>query len=178
MQETDVEDTEDSKDSKESKKPKDPYSAITNALHSPGSWSSLIKAYKACNYIEHSILDNDGTQRNDFGLFNCLNGTIDLNTMKFREHRYSDFITKVSGANYIEDAVCEEWLVFIYEVMCGDKELARYLQKACGYSLTTDTRLECMFFLYGSKTRNGKSTFTDAVSNVVGITAKAYSRRL
>jgi len=123
--------------------------------------------------MEFSYLDSDGTQRDDLGVLNFPNGTLELNEMQFREHQHYDFITKVAGIKYDPDAVCEEWLAFIEEIMCGDKDLARYLQKACGYALTADTSLECMFFLYGPKTRNGKSTFVDAVLNALGDYGKS-----
>ena len=173
VERTDSAGTKGSGKSKDSDASGDPYEAITNTLLSPGSWSSLIKAYKTCNFIEHSFLDNNGLQRENLGLFNCLNGTLELNTMEFYEHQPGDFITKISGVEYDEDAKCEEWLNFIDQIMCCDKELARYLQKVCGYALTADTRLECMFILYGPRTRNGKSTFVDALLNVFGDYGKS-----
>lgn len=42
----------------------------------------------------------------DIYLFNCKNGTLDLRTMEFREHRPEDFLTKVSPVIYDPDADC------------------------------------------------------------------------
>jgi putative DNA primase/helicase len=56
--------------------------------------------------------------------------------------------------------------------MSGDIDTAGFLQKALGYALTGDTSLECFFILYGSSTRNGKSTLTETVANILGDYAR------
>ncbi|WP_348254046.1 hypothetical protein, partial [Salmonella enterica] len=43
-----------------------------------------------------------------------------------------------------------------------------FLQKALGYALSGDSRFECLFFLYGATTRNGKSTLMESVLRVFG----------
>lgn len=101
-------------------------------------------------------------------LFNCLNGTLDLSSMKFREHSADDKITKLAPVKYDPNAKCERFNKFIDEIMCGDQDTAIFLQKALGYALTGDTRYECMFILYGATTRNGKGTLMESVLNLVG----------
>ena len=61
----------------------------------------------------------------------------------------------------------EKWLKFLDDVCNGDQELIRYLQKCVGYSLTGSTREQCAFFLYGLG-NNGKSTFLETVSDILG----------
>mgnify|MGYP005802518841 FL=1 len=104
----------------------------------------------------------------DIYLFNCQNGTLDLRTMEFREHRPEEFLTKVSPVVYDPEAVCPRWLSFMDEVMQGDTSRSRYLQKALGYSLSGDTRMECMFILYGATSRNGKGTTMESVLRILG----------
>lgn len=101
-------------------------------------------------------------------LFNCQNGTLNLQTMEFREHRPDDFLTVVSGIAYDPNAACPRWNSFISEVMCNDSELASYLQRALGYALTGDTSLECMFILYGATSRNGKGTTMETFLKIMG----------
>ena len=101
-------------------------------------------------------------------LFNCQNGTLNLQTMEFREHRPDDFLTMVSGIAYDPNAFCPRWNSFISEVMCNDSELASYLQRALGYALTGDTSLECMFILYGATSRNGKGTTMETFLKIMG----------
>ena len=52
--------------------------------------------------------------------------------------------------------------------MEGDKEKTSYLQRLCGLCLTADANLECLWFLYGPTTRNGKSTFVETISHLLG----------
>ena len=101
-------------------------------------------------------------------LFNCHNGTIDLRTGEFRAHSPSDLLTKLTEVDYDPDATCPRWISFMDEVMMGDKEEIRYLQKAIGYSMSGDTRLECMFILYGPTSRNGKGTTMETVIRILG----------
>ena len=100
--------------------------------------------------------------------FNCHNGTINLLTGEFRKHSPSDFLTKISDVDYNPDAVCPRWLRFMDEVMQGDTDRIRFLQKAIGYAMSGDTRLECMFILYGATSRNGKGTTMETVLRILG----------
>ncbi len=105
-------------------------------------------------------------------LINCLNGTYDLDEMVFREHRWDDFLTMQTNFNFTTRDVSEihfpRWDKFIDEVTCGDKEKARYLQIALGYSILGTSKEECMFILHGKTTRNGKSTLLSAIHHLLG----------
>ena len=101
-------------------------------------------------------------------LLNCQNGVFDLETMTFRQHSPCDKITKIARVKYDKDAVCERWLRFIDEIMCGNKENIRFLQKAIGYALTGNTKEECLFVLFGPRTRNGKSTLVETIAYLLG----------
>ena len=101
-------------------------------------------------------------------LFNCENGTLDLNTLSFRPHDPGDFITKISPITYDPEATCPRWDQFVDEVMQGKAAVGRYLQKAVGYSLTGDTSLECLFIMYGPTTRNGKTTTIETILRLMG----------
>ncbi len=112
-------------------------------------------------------VDMSAFDRDKF-LFNCHNGTINLLTGEFRPHSPADMLTKMTEVDYVPDAVCERWLTFMDEVMEGDKDRIRYLQKAIGYAMSGDTRLECMFILYGATSRNGKGTTMETVLRILG----------
>lgn len=108
-------------------------------------------------------------------VFNCANGTLHLDSMEFTEHRASDMLTKKSPAVFDPEARCERFDRFVSEIMQGDPEKMKFLQKAMGYGLSGDTRYECLFFLYGATTRNGKGTLCESVLRVLGdygITAR------
>ena len=104
----------------------------------------------------------------DIYLFNCKNGTLDLRTMEFRRHDPEDYLTKVSPVIYDPDAECPRWRTFIDEIMQGDKARSNYLQKAIGYALTGDTKMECLFILYGPTSRNGKGTTMESILRIMG----------
>lgn len=104
----------------------------------------------------------------DIYLFNMANGTLDLRTGEFREHRPEDYLTKVSPVEYDPDAKCDRFVRFMDEVMMGDKDTIRYTQKALGYALSGDTRMECFFILYGATSRNGKGTLMESFLRLMG----------
>ena len=104
----------------------------------------------------------------DIYIFNCKNGTLHLDTMEFSEHNPSDKLTKISEVVYNPDAVCPRFEDFVNEICQSDKDKAKFLQKAFGYSLSGDTRYECLFILYGATTRNGKGTLCESVLKVLG----------
>jgi putative DNA primase/helicase len=108
----------------------------------------------------------------DKSLFNVQNGTYSLADMALRPHNPGDFITKLARVKYDETTRCDRWERFIGEIMCGDVETARFLQKALAYCLTGETPLECFFILYGDTTRNGKSTLIETVSYLFGDYAR------
>ena len=104
----------------------------------------------------------------NLNLFNCQNCTFDLSTMKRHPHTAADMLTKICGCELQPDADCAKWEKFIDEVMQGDKDKAAYLRRVCGYSLTASPVLEKAFILYGSTTRNGKSTFVESFRAMMG----------
>jgi len=106
-------------------------------------------------------------------LLNCENGTLDLRTMQFRDHDPEDRLTKMAHVSYDPAATCTRFERYIDEIMSSDAERARFLQKALGYAVSGDTRHECMFFLYGETTRNGKGTLMESILRVMGDYGRA-----
>ena len=104
----------------------------------------------------------------DIYIFNCKNGTLHIGTGEFTEHRSTDLLTKISPVIYDPTAYSERFSTYIDEIMSGDVDRAKFLQKILGYGLTGDTRHECMTILYGVTTRNGKGTLCESVLKVLG----------
>lgn len=103
----------------------------------------------------------------DTWLFNVENGTINLRTGELQPHRREDLLTKLAPVEYRRDAECPRWRLFLTQVMGGDEELIEFLQRVVGYSLTGETREQCLFFLHGHGA-NGKSTFLEIVRELFG----------
>ena len=112
---------------------------------------------------------NEDLDTNDY-LLNVQNGTIDLSkdTPKFLQHTPEMLLSKICNVNYNPAASCEEWEKFLGEIMQGNQEKIKYLQKIAGLSLTGNTQEETCFILYGSTTRNGKSTFCETLIYLLG----------
>lgn len=123
---------------------------------------TILKEAKSVQPISLKEFDNKPS------LFNCTNGTLDLETFDFREHDPHDFLTKVSGTEYNPESGCPMWESFIRQSTEGNEEKSIYLQKALGYSLTGTAEHECFFILYGSTSRNGKGTCLRTMLEMMG----------
>lgn len=112
---------------------------------------------------------NEELDKDDY-LLNLQNGTLDLseNEPRFIEHSSDLLLSKICNVEYQPGATCKEWEKFLLEIMQGDTEKIQYLQKIAGLSLTGNTQEETCFVLYGSTTRNGKSTFCETLIHLLG----------
>jgi putative DNA primase/helicase len=99
--------------------------------------------------------------------FNAVNGTIELQTGELREHRREDLLTRISSVAYEPEARHDRWDSFLEWVTDGDQELAAFLQRAFGYTLTGHTHEEVLFFVHGG-TATGKSSILEAMRAVKG----------
>jgi P4 family phage/plasmid primase-like protien len=110
--------------------------------------------------IRHDALDADPF------LLNCRNGTLDLRSGALRPHQRDDLLTKQAAVDYDPAAPCPRWRAFLDRAMGGNRDLMSFLQRAVGYSLTADVSEECLFFSHG-KGKNGKTTFTETIMNLL-----------
>lgn len=99
-------------------------------------------------------------------LLNAENGTMDLRTGELGPHRRGDLLTKMAGAKYHLEAKAPAWETFLKRVLPG-QELRRFVQRGAGYSATGDTSEQCLFLSHGGG-NNGKSTFQEALGEVLG----------
>jgi len=100
-------------------------------------------------------------------LLNTPTGITDLRTGKLLPHRASAYMTKISGV--APDFACPTptWTSFLDRITGDDAELVAFLRRMAGYCLTGLTNEHALFFIYGLGA-NGKSTFVNAVTAVVG----------
>ena len=99
-------------------------------------------------------------------LLNTPDGVIDLRTGNARQHRASDYLTKITAVGPHNDG-CKRFLAFLDRIMGGDAELVSYLLRVLGYLLTGDTREQALFFGYGTGA-NGKGVLLSTVSGILG----------
>ncbi|MHC1785455.1 MAG: phage/plasmid primase, P4 family [Christensenellales bacterium] len=96
-----------------------------------------------------------------------MNGTLNLVTGELLPFDRADLISKIAPCEYTDKRDTPRWTAFLREIFKGDDELIRFVQKSVGYSLTGSTEEHCAFFCYGTG-RNGKSTFLDVISEMMG----------
>lgn len=100
-------------------------------------------------------------------LLNVANGTLNLRTGALGPHRKEDLVTKLVAIAYDPRARCPRWIKFLQEVFAPHPDAIPFVQMAAGYSLTADTREECLFLLHGTG-RNGKGTYLKLLAAILG----------
>lgn len=112
-------------------------------------------------------IEPNAFDRDDWVL-NVKNGELDLRTLELHPHRPESLLSKLADVDYIPDAECPRWDSFVDEITCGDTDLAAYLQRCFGLSLTGDISNETFFILHGPTSRNGKTTLCETVRSLLG----------
>jgi putative DNA primase/helicase len=107
-------------------------------------------------------------------LLNCSNGVLDLRTGELRPHSPELRLTKFCPVAYDPNAQAPTWERFLREIFLDDDELIRYVQRACGYSISGDVREDKLFICWGTGA-NGKSTFLQTLRRVLGDYAGAIA---
>jgi len=83
------------------------------------------------------------------------------------EHSPEDFITKMTSVS--PSAKGEQlWQNSLKLIFCGNQELIDYVQMICGLAAIGKVYVEALIIAYGGG-RNGKSTFWNAISRVLGL---------
>ncbi len=134
-----------------------------------------LKLAKRALLIDHRATNTDPW------LFNCENGTLNLRTGKLRDHNPEDLITHISPVTFDPDATCPTWERFLSEVFADDMKMVRFIQRAIGWSLTGVVQERALFFLYGPKGHNGKTTLVEIIRDLLGDYGEAsfgYARKV
>jgi putative DNA primase/helicase len=129
---------------------------------SRGSLDRMIELAKSLLAVEDARLDADSW------LLNVENGTIDLKTGRRERHDPRDLLTKIAPVKANRHAKCPEFRKFLKRITGDDSRLAKFIQKAAGYSLTGITTEQVLFFVYGKSGNNGKSTLVNLIRDMLG----------
>ena len=131
---------------------------------------NMVQLAKSELYIDPSDLDRH------HWLFNVTNGTIDLRTGQLMAAKQEHLMTQQATIEHREDAKAVRWMDFLQQIMNGNEELIKFIQRAAGYSLTGSVSEQVIFFLYGDG-QNGKSTFLSILSAMMGSYARTLLAR-
>jgi putative DNA primase/helicase len=138
-----------------------------------GKWASQsenearLRAAVNLAETELPVIVEAGQLDADPWLFNCANGTIDLQTGELREHRRDDLLSRISSVVYNPEARSDLWEASLERATHDKEGLAEFLQRAVGYSATGYTREDKLFFAHGP-TATGKSSLLEAIKAALG----------
>lgn len=117
----------------------------------------------------HPMVEIDQRQLDaDEFLLNTPSATYDLRIglPSAHEHTPADFITKQTTVDPSDDGM-DIWQDALETFFCGDNELIDYVQEIAGLSAIGKVCVEGLIIVYGEG-RNGKSTFWNTLSRVLG----------
>ena len=122
--------------------------------------SAALKEVRPMVQVEQSMLDAD-----EF-MLNTPYETINLVTGECLDHKAEDYITKQTTVFTGEEGE-DIWLDALNTFFVDDIELISYVQKIVGLASIGKVYVEALIIAYGEG-RNGKSTFWNVVSKVLG----------
>ena len=101
-------------------------------------------------------------------LLNTPSATYDLRIgpTSAHDHTPTDYITKQTSVDPSDEGI-ELWQDALETFFCGDSELVDYVQEVAGLSAIGKVYEEALIIAYGEG-RNGKSTFWNTLSRVLG----------
>lgn len=135
----------------------DPFKRLLN-------YNGLLSAFKRMK-AKRVICSSPEEFDTDFYAVNTPEGAISLTDGEVQCDKFLHTTTHLQG-----DGSLEYWPQVIGRITNESPELARYLQKAAGYTLSGSNREQCFFILYGEG-RNGKSTFLNILKHILNTYA-------
>jgi len=131
-------------------------------LENTKSWDGVFEAATVLNGKSSEHFNN--AQNN---LISLNNGIYDLTTQQIKPFNKTDYLTTTLSYDFDQEAVCPIWLNFINDTFAGNQSLIEFIQKAVGYTLTSEVSEQKLFFLYGNGS-NGKSVFSEILISLLG----------
>ena len=125
-----------------------------------GGIRNLLQLAKAWLAIPAGDLDADPY------ILNTNAGLIDLHTGVCRPHDPTAYCTKIAPFTPSAEGA-DMWDTFLDLITVGDRELKEYLKRVAGMSIIGAVKTEGIQIAYGGG-RNGKSTYFNALQNVLG----------
>jgi putative DNA primase/helicase len=128
-------------------------------------FSTAQRVASVCNLLKSRTVCTVAFDRNPVLTFQ--NGTLEIETGRFREFSESDFCSIIMDYDYDPAARCPVWEHFIEDVTDEEPRRAEILQFLAGYVLMNDCRFQKIFLLIGSG-GNGKSVYLEIIQKLFG----------
>lgn len=139
-----------------------------------------VKSIMNCCKAETKIIEETDLDKNPY-LVNFSNGTYDLknNIFMSAETGYTKgfLLTQKCDVKYLEGSTYKLWEKTIDEIFLHDKEYIDYVQRILGYALFGEDKEHSIFIFHGENGRNGKTTITNVMMQVLGTYAKQVPTR-
>jgi len=151
-------------------------------LQAARSYYGFVMKYRNYKHIADTQNTAKPMVATDINLFdaqeNYLNtpgGTYDLanGVNGMMPHKATDLLTKITNCTPGEDGK-QLWEDALQLFFCGDQELIEYVQMTVGMAAVGKVYVEALIIAYGEG-RNGKSTFWNTISRVLGTYSGAMS---
>ncbi len=128
-------------------------------------FTSSQRTNAVCNLLKSRTVCEVSFDRNPVLTFR--NGTLEIESGRFREFSQSDYCSIMMGYDYDPEARCPTWEAFIEDVTDDEPTRAENLQFIAGYTLIPDCRYQKVFILVGSG-GNGKSVYLEILQRLFG----------
>lgn len=109
-------------------------------------------------------VSNEDFDRNS-NLFNCENGTLDLQGQHFKKHDPSDLITKVAKVSFDPNAESPVFDKFLNDIL--SEEHQSFFMRLMGMTLLGNPTEQVFVIVHGSG-KNGKTTLTNICMSILG----------
>ena len=143
------------------------------ADHVYGEFSTAQRINAICNLVKVRALRTN-IQFDKQPVWNFINGTLELETGKFREHNPNDYCSMQVSYPYDPNATYDSWSRFIDDVTAGDPRAAELLQLYPGYVFEPTNKYEKVLVLSGSG-GNGKTRYLEILRQLFNGSENAVS---
>ena len=140
------------------------------------TYSTTTRKNEVLNYIKHATLCERDTINHEMNYLNLKNGMYDILNDRLLPHDPKYKSTIQLNVTYDPDAECPNICRFMGQVAALDDVLL--LAQYIGYGMTGDISQQRSVLIHGRQ-RNGKSTFSDIITEMVGgshITRKSLQQ--
>jgi len=144
---------------------KDRAKAIRGWARSSGSRGHLEAMLKLAATEPNMSVTEDQLDKH-WWLLNTPDCVVDLRNGKRMKHSPDMMMTRITSVS-MKAGPAATWKKFLDRVLEGDADLAKFLAAASGYSMTGTTREQVLFLMWGEG-QNGKTTFLEAIRNIMG----------